>query len=68
MIPEEKSAAFFGFYNMLGKGGAIMGPLLMSGVGTLMGDARWGALAVALLFLAGMIFLTRAPSETARNG
>lgn len=63
LIPAERAAAFFGFYNMLGKGGAIIGPLLMSGVGSLMGDARWGALAVSSLFLAGMLLLARSPAE-----
>jgi MFS transporter, UMF1 family len=29
LIPSEQSAEFFGFYNMLGKFAAIMGPLLM---------------------------------------
>ncbi|MBI5062083.1 MAG: MFS transporter, partial [Desulfatitalea sp.] len=28
-IPREQSAEFFGFYNMLGKFAAIMGPALM---------------------------------------
>jgi len=65
LIPPEKSAAFFGFYNMLGKGGAIMGPILMSGVGTLTGDARWGALALAILFIAGMALLVRCPTRAA---
>lgn len=63
LIPSGKETAFFSFYNMLGKGGAIMGPLLMSGVGTLMGDARWGALAVAVLFAMGIVLLRQSPSS-----
>lgn len=33
LIPESQSAEFFGFYNMLGRFAAILGPLLMAIVG-----------------------------------
>ncbi len=33
LIPRDKAAEFFGFYNMLGKFAAIMGPALMGTVG-----------------------------------
>ena len=33
LIPEERAAEFYGFYNMLGKFAAILGPVLMGGVG-----------------------------------
>jgi UMF1 family MFS transporter len=36
LIPADKPAEFFGFYNMLGKFAAIMGPMLMGTVGLLM--------------------------------
>ena len=32
LIPADKSAEFFGFYNMLGKFAAILGPILMGAV------------------------------------
>jgi MFS transporter, UMF1 family len=35
LIPREQSAEFYGFYNMLGKFAAIVGPSLMGGVGLL---------------------------------
>ena len=35
IIPANKSAEYFGFYNMLGKFAAIIGPMLMGGVGLL---------------------------------
>jgi UMF1 family MFS transporter len=35
LIPKEHSAEYFGFYNMLGKFAAIVGPALMGGVGLL---------------------------------
>lgn len=36
LIPADKPAEFFGFYNMLGKFATIVGPLLVGGVGLLM--------------------------------
>ena len=36
LIPADKPAEFFGLYNMLGKFAAIIGPVLMGGVGLLM--------------------------------
>ena len=36
LIPSDKPAEFYGFYNMLGKFAAIIGPVLVGGVGLLM--------------------------------
>ena len=36
LIPADKPAEFYGFYNMLGKFAAIIGPVLVGGVGLLM--------------------------------
>jgi len=36
LIPADKPAEFFGFYNMLGKFAAIIGPVLVGGVGLVM--------------------------------
>lgn len=53
IIPRSKAAEFFGFYNMLGKFAAVIGPLLMGWVGVLTGNPRHSVLSIALLFLAG---------------
>ncbi len=57
LIPPEKSAEFFGFYNVFGKFAAITGPFLMGMVSRLSGDSRWGVLSLLLLFLLGAFFL-----------
>ncbi len=59
LIPAEKSAEFFGFYNVFGKFAAIMGPALMGGIATLTGETRWGILSVLLLFVLGGVLLAR---------
>lgn len=57
LIPPEKSAEFFGFYNVFGKFAAITGPFLMGMVGSLTGDTRWGVLSILVLFVIGGIIL-----------
>ncbi len=61
LIPPDKSAEYFGFYNMIGKFAAVIGPVMMGTVGLLfysMGyssdfSSRISIAAIALLFLAG---------------
>jgi len=63
LIPQEKSAEFFGFYNVFGKFAAITGPFLMGLITTLTGDSRWGILSILVLFLIGAYFLSRVEIE-----
>ncbi|NLX17773.1 MAG: MFS transporter [Desulfobulbus sp.] len=58
LIPPEKSAEFFGFYNVCGKFAAITGPFLMGMVGRLAGDTRWGVLSLLFLFGIGALILS----------
>ncbi len=53
LIPAGRSAEFFGFYNMLGKFAAILGPAMMGLVGALSGSPRIGILSLLVLFLGG---------------
>lgn len=57
MIPMDKSAEFFGFYNMLGKFATVLGPVLMGMVGVLTGSTRLSLLAVVVLFVIGATLL-----------
>jgi UMF1 family MFS transporter len=59
LIPQQKSAEFFGFYNVSGKFAAILGPLLMGLIGGLTGDTRWGILSILFLFLIGGTLLLK---------
>lgn len=59
LIPPQKSAQFFGFYNVFGKFAAIVGPFLMGAVGGFTGDTRWGVLSILVLFVIGALFLQR---------
>ena len=53
IIPRDRTAEFFGFYNMLGKFAAVIGPVLMGWASLLTGSPRSSILAVLVLFLAG---------------
>ncbi len=57
IIPVDKAAEFFGFYNMLGKFAAVIGPLLMGWISILTGNPRLSLLAVIFLFVTGAIVL-----------
>jgi UMF1 family MFS transporter len=64
LIPHDKSAEFFGFYNMLGKFAAVFGPLMVGWVGALSGNPRLGILTLLLLFFLGALLLSRVPNDT----
>jgi MFS transporter, UMF1 family len=59
MIPVDRTAEFFGFYNMLGKFAAILGPLMIGLVGAASGSPRAGILSLLVLFVAGAWLLSR---------
>jgi UMF1 family MFS transporter len=57
LIPPERAGEFFGFYNMLGKFAAVIGPVLMGWVGVVSGSPRIAILSVAVLFVLGALLL-----------
>jgi UMF1 family MFS transporter len=58
LIPAEKGGEYFGFYNMLGKFAAVLGPTLM-GVTALFTGTRLSILSLLLLFGGGLWLLAR---------
>ena len=59
LIPDGKEAEFFGFYNMLGKFAAVVGPVLLGTVSLISGDVRLGLLSILILFIIGGLILTK---------
>jgi len=53
LIPPGKAGEFFGFYNMLGKFAAVLGPVLMGWVAVATGEPRNAIFAITALLLAG---------------
>ncbi len=67
LIPQDKSAEFFGFYNMLGKFAAVLGPFLMGWVGLISGSPRVAILSLILLFVAGAALLWRVDERSVNS-
>jgi UMF1 family MFS transporter len=75
IIPAGKSAEYFGFYNMLGKFAAVIGPTLMGRVGLFVkflgysGDiaSRLSITSLSILFLAGGVLFYFVNEEEAKK-
>jgi len=63
LIPEGKAGEFFGFYNLMGKAAAILGPILTGVVALTTGDSRLAIVSISILFVLGALFLTRVRVE-----
>jgi UMF1 family MFS transporter len=59
LIPANKHAEFFGFFNMLGKFAAILGPLLLGLVTLITDNNRFGIISLVILFIIGGILLAK---------
>jgi UMF1 family MFS transporter len=66
LIPRDRAGEFFGFYNMMGKFAAVLGPFLMGTTAFLTGNPRTALLSVAILFVGGAVMLVIA-ARAARN-
>ncbi len=53
LIPKNRAAQFFGFYNMLGKFAAVLGPAITGVVAKVTGSSRLSILALLILFVSG---------------
>ena len=57
LIPPERAGEFYGFYNMMGKFAAVLGPLLMGTTALVTGSSRIAILSIVILFAAGAALL-----------
>jgi UMF1 family MFS transporter len=75
IIPVNKSAEYFGFYNMLGKFATVLGPVVMGGVGLLVRSlgyssdiaSRVSITSIAIFFIAGGILFYFVDEEKGRE-
>ena len=63
LIPQEKAAEFFGFYNFIGKSSVFLGPFMVSGIALLTGSPSIGILSLLILFIPGLILLWKVPDN-----
>ena len=59
LIPHGRSGEYFGFYNMLGKFAAVLGPVAMGIVARASGSERAAPLVLIVFFVTGGWLLTR---------
>jgi UMF1 family MFS transporter len=59
LVPEGKQGEFFGFYNMMGKFAAVLGPAMVGVTALLTRDTRIGMLSILALFVGGAVLLAR---------
>jgi len=65
LIPQDRSAQFFGFYNMVGKYSVILGPALMGVSAYVSNNPRAGIASLLIFFLIGGILLCFVKEKTA---
>lgn len=63
LVPPTQASEFFGFYNLLGKFAAVLGPLMIGGITLLAHNPRVGIASILVLFIAGGWLLTRVDIE-----
>ncbi len=64
LVPPGKSGEFFGFYNMMGKFAAVLGPTLTGIVAYVSHDPRLGIMSISALFVIGGVLLLRVPHRS----
>lgn len=67
LIPKDKSAEFFGFYGMIGKFSAILGPFLVALTESWTGNVRIAIGSIIVLFVLGALLLRRVDFEAGRG-
>lgn len=61
LIPKDSSSEFFGFYNILGKFSAIMGPVIVGLVNQWTEKSTIGAASLSVLFTIGLVIFLLLP-------
>lgn len=57
IIPAEEAGAYFGLYNVIGKGSAILGPLSLALVASASGSSQRGIIGLTPFFIIGALLL-----------
>lgn len=58
-IPRGRNAEFFGFFSLMGKFAAVIGPIIYGEIATASGSNRPAVLSIATFFVIGLILLQR---------
>jgi len=66
MCPKDRSAEFFGFYDISSKFAGIAGPLLFGVTAAVMGTSRWAIVSLVVFFIGGALLLSRVDEDEGR--
>ncbi len=66
LIPKERANEYYGFFDIFGKYAAVMGTFLVSFFTQVTGNSSFGVLSIAVLFVAGFLFLRAMPTKEQR--
>ena len=67
LVPKNDSSEFFGFYNILGKFSAILGPFIVGIVTQWTGKSTVGAASLSILFAIGFVIFTITSSKSVND-
>ena len=67
MSPTSMSGEFFGFFSIMAKFSAILGPAIFAGAVALFGNSRPAVLGVVVFFVVGGLLLARVDVEEGRR-
>lgn len=65
LIPVDRAGQFFGFYNMLGKFAAVLGPSVVGIVAATTGNPRLSILVLVMFFVTGALLLSQVAEPSA---
>ena len=66
MVPAGQAGEFFGFYNLLGRFAAVLGPFLVAWTALLTDSPRLSMLSVLVLFVVGGGLLMKVPTKASQ--
>ena len=66
LIPVSEAAELFGFYNMLGKFAAVLGPTIVGVTAVMTGSPRVAILSLLVLFISGAWLLSKVQAPPSR--
>lgn len=61
LVPKDRANEFFGFYNILGKFAAVIGPILFGAISLATGKVNYGVSSIIILFILGAIIFHFVP-------
>jgi UMF1 family MFS transporter len=65
LIPKNNANEYYGFFDILGKYAAVLGPALMAFFAAVTGNPNIGILSITALFVVGLVFLIVMPKSEA---